>query len=135
MMIIFGLDPAESLLYRPPCLHVGGPFATNPVHNRDRLQLSELSAELETKYAGAHPELCSLRDALHVPGIIHSTVMRLASPPSDADRLAEGLARIAERWEPATVRVAAISLVHEQHPYMHLDLEGAEAHCYRLPLD
>ncbi|CAM9635798.1 unnamed protein product, partial [Hapterophycus canaliculatus] len=95
--------------------------------------LSKLSAELEKKHGSAHPELCSLKEALHVPDIIHSTVMRLAAPPSDADRLAEGLAGLAMRWQPATVRVAEISLVYEKHPYMHLDREESEVRCYRLP--
>lgn len=98
-----------------------------------RVQLGDLSAELEKKYASAHPDLCSLREALHVPGIIHSTVMRLAAAPSDAGRLAEGLTGLAAQWEPATVRVSRISMINERRPYMHLSPDGAEAHCYSLP--
>ncbi|CAM9684916.1 unnamed protein product, partial [Ectocarpus fasciculatus] len=96
-------------------------------------KLSELSAELENKYGGAHPDLCSLGDAVHIPDIIHSTVMRVASQVSDEGRLGEGLADLGARWEPATVRVGKISLVNEKRPYMHLSREGAEARCYRIP--
>lgn len=101
------------------------------------MQLGELSAELEDKYRGAHPNLCSLKDALHVPDIIHSTVMRAArQPPGPAEerRLAEGLADLGARWEPATVKVGEMNLVHEKHPYMHFRREGAETRCYSLPL-
>lgn len=99
------------------------------------MQLGELSVELEAKYSGAHPELFSLKDALHVPNIIHSTVMRVAVQPSGPaeTRLAEGLADLGARWEPATVKVGAMSLVHEQHPYMHLRRWEGEKHSYSLP--
>ncbi|CAM9150979.1 unnamed protein product [Scytosiphon promiscuus] len=56
--------------------------------------------------------------------------MRLAATPSDANRLAEGLAGLAARWEPTTVRLSELSLVNEKHPYMHL---AREAHRYSLP--
>ncbi|CAM9609539.1 unnamed protein product [Pylaiella littoralis] len=97
--------------------------------------LGDLSAELEKKYSKVHPDLCSIKDAVHVPDIIHSTVMRVASQPSDAGRLAEGLADLSARWEPATVKVGEITLVYENHPYMHFSREGAEeVLCYRLPV-
>ncbi|CAN0539964.1 unnamed protein product, partial [Ectocarpus sp. 12 AP-2014] len=96
---------------------------------------SELSAELENKYQDAHPDLFSLGDAVHIPEIIHSTVMRVASEVFDEGRLREGLADLGARWEPATVRVGKISLVYEKHPYMHLSRERAEARCYSLPFD
>eukprot|EP00752_Nemacystus_decipiens_P003110 g2881.t1 len=97
-------------------------------------ELGELSAELEDKYSSAHPELCSLKDALHVPSIIHSTMMRIAVQPSGPaeKRLSEGLADLGARWEPATVKVGAMSLVHEKHPYMHLSRERGEARRYSL---
>ncbi|CBJ29387.1 expressed unknown protein [Ectocarpus siliculosus] len=98
-------------------------------------KLSELSAELENKYEGAHPDLFSLGDGVHIPNIIHSTVMRVASEVSDEGRLGEGLADLGARWEPTTVRVGKISLVYEKHPYMHLSREGAEARSYRLPFN
>eukprot|EP00903_Cladosiphon_okamuranus_P017564 g16178.t1 len=62
-------------------------------------RLGELSVELEAKYNGAHPELLSLKDALHVPDIVHSTIMRVAVQPSGAaeTRLAEGLADLGAR--------------------------------------
>lgn len=99
------------------------------------MQLGELSAELEDKYDGAHPELCSLKDAVHIPSIIHSTIMRVAvQPPGPAEkRLSEGLADLGARWEPATAKVGAMTLVHEKHPYMHLNREGGERHCFPLP--
>lgn len=59
--------------------------------------------------------------------------MRVASRPSDEGRLAEGLAGLDARWEPATVKVGEMCLVYENHPYMHLSREGGEVHCYRLP--
>lgn len=110
-------------------------FPFTPSLTPHPMQLSELSAELEDKYSGAHPELCSLKDALHVPSIIHSTILRTAVQPSDPEekRLVEGLADLGARWEPATVKVGAMSLVHEKHPYMHLRREGGEKHCYSLP--
>lgn len=100
------------------------------------MQLGELSAELEDRYRGAHPDLCSIKDALHVPDIIHSTVMRVALQPSGPaeKRLVEGLADLGARWEPVAAKAGAMSLVHEKHPYMHLRREGAEKHCYSLPL-
>lgn len=99
----------------------------------DPSQLAKLSAELEVKYSRGNPSLCSLGDAIHVPDIIHSTVMRLASEPSDALRLTGGLAGLEARWKPATVKVGEISLVYEKHPYMHFSrMEGA-AHTYHLP--
>lgn len=60
--------------------------------------------------------------------------MRVASEPraGGGDRLAEGLAGVGARWEPATVKVGEISLVHEAHPYMHLSREGAEARSFPL---
>jgi len=114
-----------------PCPH---PLAPQPSIPICLPQLGELSAELEGKYRGAHADLCSIRDALQVPNIIHSTVMRAASEPraGGGERLAEGLAGLGARWEPATVKVGEISLVHEAHPYMHLSREGAEARSYPL---
>lgn len=99
-------------------------------------QLGELSAELEDKYRAAHPDLCSLKDALHVPDIIHSTVMRIANQPCypAERRLTEELAELGARWEAATVRVGAMSLVHENHPYMHLRRDkNTHTHSYPLP--
>lgn len=123
----------------PRPLHVAAPFpacslpACDVTHHR--LQLGDLSAELEKKYSKVHPDLCSIKDAVHVPDIIHSTVMRVASQPSNAGRLAEGLADLSARWEPATVKVGEITLVYENHPYMHFSREGAEeVLCYRLPV-
>lgn len=103
-------------------------------NNPELLQLVELSAELEDKYRGAHPDLCSIQDSLQIPDIIHSTVMRMASEPSagGGERLAEGLAGLGTRWEPATVKVGEIFVIHEAHPYMHLSREGAKALSFPL---
>lgn len=96
------------------------------------IQLCELSNELEKKHSDV-PDLCSLKAAVHVPDIIHSTVMRLASEPSDARLLSEGLAGLRARWEPATVKVGELSLVYEKHPYMHLSRTEGEVNRYALP--
>ncbi|CAM9232667.1 unnamed protein product [Laminaria digitata] len=95
--------------------------------------LHELSAELEDKYRGDDPEILSLQAAIHVPDIIHSTVMRLASEPPNARRLAEELAGLSARWAPATVRVDKISLVYEKHPYMHMNRADGLAHSFVSP--
>lgn len=95
------------------------------------VQLGELSTELEQKHSDV-PDLCSLKAAVHVPDIIHSTVMRLASEPSDVRVLREGLAGLRARWEPATVKVGELSLVHEKHPYMHLSRTEGEVRRYKL---
>lgn len=95
-------------------------------------QLRELSAELEGKHSGT-PDLCSLMDAVQVPDIIHSTVMRVASRPLDGRRTVEELTKLRDQWEPTTVKVEHISLVYEKHPYMHLNRTTGEAHTFRLP--
>ncbi|CAM9457094.1 unnamed protein product, partial [Ascophyllum nodosum] len=102
-------------------------------HAAEDTALRKLSDELENKYSVA-AGLCSLRDAIHVPDIIHSTVMRVASEVEDPRSLAAGLAEISGRWKPATVKVAEISLVHEKHPYMHLDRVEGEVQSFSLPL-
>ena len=104
-----------------------------PAYSAVPVQLRKLSDELENKYSVA-AGLCSLRDAIHVPDIIHSTVMRVASEVEDPRSLAAGLAEISGRWKPATVKVAEISLVHEKHPYMHLDRVEGEVQSFSLPL-
>lgn len=89
------------------------------------MKLEGLSAELEAKY-GDILGLLSLSESVHIPDIVHSTVMRHASEPSDASALARGLADLSDRWEPARVRVDKVFLVHEVHPYMHLSRTEGE---------
>lgn len=96
------------------------------------MQIEELSAELERKY-GHVPNLLSLEEAIHVPDIIHSTVMRHADGPSDAQGLASGLAEVKANWKPATVTVREISLANEGHPYMHISRAKGEVHRFSLP--
>ena len=95
--------------------------------------MHELSAELEDTYGGNDPDILSLQAAIHVPDIIHSTVMRLASKPSDSPRLAKELAGLGARWAPATVHVDEICLVYEKHPYMHHNRVDGLAHSFALP--
>lgn len=96
------------------------------------MQIRELSADLEQKY-NVTGDLCSLRDAIHVPDIIHSTVMRVASEVEDTRSLSAGLAEISGKWTPATVKICDVSLVHEKHPYMHLDRADCEIRSFPLP--
>lgn len=96
--------------------------------------MQELSAEFEDKYGVDDADILSLQAAIHVPDIIHSTVMRPASEPSDAPRLAEELAGLRARWAPATVRIDEISLVYEKHPYMHLNRADGLAHSFTLTM-
>lgn len=96
------------------------------------VQIQELSAELERKY-GHVSNLLSLEDAIHVPDIVHSTVMRHAGAPSDAQGLAAGLAELKEKWKPAAVIVREISLAFESHPYMHIGRSEGEMHRFSLP--
>lgn len=96
------------------------------------MQIEELSIELERKYSNM-PELCSLKEAVHIPGIVHSTIMRHSSAPSDARDLAKGLADLQSRWEPATVKASELCLVFEKHPYLHVSRADGEVHRFPLP--
>lgn len=96
-------------------------------------QIQELDAELKQKYADTAPDLVSLSEAVHVPDIVHSTVMRHAGPPADAQGLAQGLVELNAKWKSVTVNVKEISLAFEEHPYMHVSRADAEMHTFPLP--
>lgn len=102
-----------------------------PLHANSVRQLQALSAELEPKFQHV-PKLRSLKDVVHVPDIVHSTVMRPGGASPDERALAEGLDGLRKRWRPASVRVGEVFLVHEKHPYMHVAREEGEVHRFTL---
>ncbi|HEX3717701.1 MAG TPA: hypothetical protein VH595_07010 [Verrucomicrobiae bacterium] len=66
---------------------------------------------------------------LNVPGIIHSTVMRFKSAPSDLKRFVADFEKIAASVQPVEIRIEELLLTLETKPYMR---EGMIDH--RFPL-
>lgn len=110
---------------RLPVFHPAHP------HEIDQRQVAKLSAELERKYSHVSG-LLSLKEAIHIPDIVHSTVMRHAGVLSDPNGLAEGLAELEAKWNPVTVSITEIYLVFEGHPYMHIGKTEGEMHIFSL---
>ncbi|CAM9324462.1 unnamed protein product [Choristocarpus tenellus] len=106
-------------------------------------QVAEAEAKL-TESLSHVQGLVPLREALRVPDIIHSTIMRFSSEPLNPARLASDLDDLGEKWRrmvcgeeegrgvPVTIRVTSLSLVHERHPYMHIGLGEGEARRFLL---
>jgi hypothetical protein len=70
-----------------------------------------------------------LRAGLTVPGIVHSTVLRFKSAPSNLKRFAAGFDEIAVSVQPIEIRIEELLLTVESKPYMR---EGTIDH--RFPL-
>ena len=63
--------------------------------------------------------LNSVQTGLHIPDIIHSTVLRFAAPPTNPVRFQQGFASIAQAWQPIEVQIEVLALVEEIVPFMH----------------
>ncbi|CAN0175472.1 unnamed protein product, partial [Discosporangium mesarthrocarpum] len=98
-------------------------------------KLAEVSRNL-MKTLSHIPDLISLGEAVHVPEIIHSTVMRFSSEPSDSGRLYSRLNTLKDVWGQAgtgaQIQVTSLSLVDEHRPYMHLSAGEGEARIFPL---
>ena len=73
--------------------------------------------------ARALPGAPAKEPAPHIPDIVHSTVLRWASEPSEADLAAAHAAfkAVAATWQPITMTVATgASAVFEDVPFMHI---------------
>jgi len=60
----------------------------------------------------------------HLPDIIHSTILRWRSEPSDRARAREIFDRVAQSWEPIDITVHRCCAVFEEVPYMHMPSPG-----------
>eukprot|EP01006_Ploeotia_vitrea_P007130 TRINITY_DN16082_c0_g1_i1.p1 TRINITY_DN16082_c0_g1~~TRINITY_DN16082_c0_g1_i1.p1 ORF type:complete len:279 (+),score=31.19 TRINITY_DN16082_c0_g1_i1:58-894(+) len=56
----------------------------------------------------------------HVPGIIHSTLLRFKKSPTDVPAWMKTFHQISATWEPVTVTVDKVYVAVEDRPYMHI---------------
>ena len=136
------LAPFELTLMRPKLEHAAALFElTDPTGG---------VAALRGLFRDAferHPalrELGSVVDddsAFRIPGIVHSTILRVVAPPVGGITPEEVRRRfdiIAATWKPLKLRVSSVILVEEVVPYMHLHLSSGGADegqiCGRLTL-
>lgn len=63
----------------------------------------------------------------HIPDIVHSTVLRWAAEPTEAELAAAHAAvdRVAASWEPLDVPITRCSAVFEARPFMHVPTSGS----------
>ena len=129
MQTLFDMEPIEPfrLEFQSPVL--SRKAAILPVDNpsneitrirRRATQLLEDNKELHEKL---------LRGGLNVPGIVHSTIMRLKKAPSNVPRFVAGFDAIAAATAPFAMTATEILLTTETKPYMR---EGQIVHRFAL---
>lgn len=98
----------------------------DPTGSVPRLRAALRECAAAARSEETHPPERAAGAGVHLPAIVHSTVMRFSRDVSGEAEVAEVRALFAElaaRWQPVTVTVDGLLLVHECVPYMHLQLD------------